>query len=436
MKDNTPTKPGWSKVITTHFQEAAFSGIARHLKMLLAAVACYLLFMGDALAAPKILHSNMPGNNTIWLILKKEQKGRYILHVSREGAKEEESFKLDADTTAGTNTPLKFAPGDEARATNALKDVADVFAHTTPGNTDAAGDASGDINSFVNEVLRKMHPDGVFILPSAPITVAPAPEGTKGAWLWMIGGLLAGAAGGVVIARMMKQPATAQSEDEAEEDSKEIPVKPEDTLADAGAAAQKLKKAQKDLREAKAALVQSKKLSADAQARADAHDVDYKALEARLKTGDKSINELQSRLSDTLQQLSLLSQKAANQEAYFKAAATAIVRPFTDYASGSRLNPADKNSQATIEEQLLLMGIHYYSLVRYGASLWDEHDIYNLQRLDGLGKGRQAATPQTVTIDVKSGAPNLVLTIAALLRTSGATGAGLDVSIRGYKIGQ
>lgn len=403
-------------------------------------VACLLLICAvagfDAIAAPRILRSNTPGSSALWLNLKKEAQGHFLLHLSREGTSSAESFKLTADTAAQGNVTLRFDPGEEARAMASLKDVEDVITHSTTNNADAAGDASGDINSFVNDVLLKDGSEGVIILPSVTAAADSEPATKSGGWLWMIGGLLIGAAGGIAAMRTLNAgKAAVVLENENEPMQQELAVKPEDAPAAAAQAVLKLKKAQKDLKDSRAQLAQMTKVADSERAKNAAQDEDYKALEARLKTGDSALTGMQTKLAEAQKELLVLRNKTAQQDAYFKSAADTIIKPFTDYVSGSRINPADPSSQAIVAEQVLMMGIQYFSLVRYGAGIWDEHDIYNVQQLGGLGAGQKGSVPQAVSTDIKSGAPNLVLSIAALLRQAGASGAAMEVSIRGYRLG-
>ncbi len=412
--------------------------MSRFLLLILSLFVVPIFIAMEAIAAPRILHSNAQGNGALWLILKKETKGKYLLQLTHEGVKEPESFKLTADTTGSGNIALKFTTGEEARATAALKGVEDVIMHTAANNADAAGDASGDINTFVNDVLRKDGGEGVLILPAALTPANLAPQKPGGDWLWLLGGLVAGIAGCIVVMRMMAGN-TKDKDPVDEEDTgtpEVLPATPENAAAGAAQAAKKLKKAQEDLGKAKAALTQMTRQAESERVKNEAHEEDYKALEARLKTGDANSVKLQSGLAEAQKELLILRGKAIQQDTYFKSSANSLVRPFTDFVSGSRINPADEGSQAIVEEQLVIMGLHYYSLVRYSAGIWDEHDVYNIQHIGGLAAGQKATEPSVVPIDIKSGAPNLVLSVAELLRKTGANGAGMNVSMHGYRFGQ
>jgi uncharacterized membrane-anchored protein YhcB (DUF1043 family) len=276
-------------------------------------------------------------------------------------------------------------------------------------------------------VLRKGDSDGIVIVPAAETGGGePARQSGAAKWLFGIIGLLIGAAGGAVAIRVMQADAKQRAAEPIIEE--EVPTA-EDPEPDAVQALQKLKKAQKDLRETRSALKAAiAKHEAAAKQQAELEER-YSTLEARTNTTTANMAALQ-------QSLNLLQDKAAKEEAYFKNAATGLIRPFTDFASGSRINPADKASQAIMAEQVVVLAFHYYSLVRYQAGIWDEHDVYNLQRISALAQEHKSAMPQSVSVAAKSGYPNLVLTLAALLRTAGTTGAGMDISIRGYRFSQ
>ena len=387
-------------------------------------------------AAPRIIRSNTPGNEVTWLSLKKETKGQYLLLINHEGKQETEKFRLTADSTGGSKDILKFASGEEARATAALKGVEDVIIHTTANDAEATGDAAGDINSFINSVVKKGGAEGVVIVPAAPPAAAAAPSQGIPTWAYVLAALALGVGGGLLIANNKKQP--AKEPIETIEEEPEIPSAASGTdINTALQAAEKLKKAQKDLKAAKAQIAQLTKAAESEAVKNTALENDYAALEARLKNANTNMATVHEQAGKVLAQLQQLQDNAARQDAYFKAAANQIVRPFTDFVSGNKINPADSVSQAIVEEQMVVMAFHYFSLVRYGAGLWDEHDIYNLQRNGGLlGAEHKAADPQSIPISVKSGYPNLVLTVAALLRKSEATGAGMDISLRGYRFVQ
>ncbi len=408
----------------------------KYQSVLLSLLAC-LLFHITGHAAPRILRSSNPGNDAIWVSLKKESKGQYQLTINRE-KQASETFKMTEDSAASNGKNLRFAKGEEARATAALKGAEDVIAHTAANDAEATGDAAGDINSFVNTIVRKDGVEGVMILPAAPAPVDISKGSTMPAWSYALIGILVGAGGGYLLSRSMKQ--TLQARVTIEED-KEEPLEKSTgndgaTVNDVLATDQKLKKAQKDLKDARAELKKAT-TKADAEtAKNKELEEDYHALETRLKTANESIAAAHGQMSGLQNQLQQLQTQASRQEAYFKQAASYIIRPFTDFAGGAKINPADKISQAIVEEQIVLMAFHYYSLVRYGAGIWDEHDIYNLQLNGSPATGHKAAEPQPVPVSARSGYPNLVLTIAELLRQSGASGSGMDISIRGYRFVQ
>ncbi len=375
-----------------------------------------LFFAADAAAAPRVLYHPQPVADVSapqWTLRVDTSAGQSQLII--EGPRGKQSYNLARTPTPEGDTIFSFEKAaDEKAVQDLLADVKSTY-EAIGGTGPAAG--SSALVGFINEIQRRDGAEGVIIQQTAG-----SGAGRGFPWGWALGALALGLGIGAGGMRFLG--------------GREVDPGPAPALAGpekSGAPARATPVATALRKELKAAVARMEKQEAEisslrTELAATAHAAKERdVLQAKLAETDARLRETGANLKRSQTESEKHETSAARFDEYFRAAAARVAQPFSEFIHSARVEGPE--GEARLLRDLLSMGWHHYSAVRFFSGTHDADDRYNVGRFAAVD-GAAGPGPKPVSPGVKSGELAVILATASILRAHHLADLG-EVSIKG-----